>query len=63
MAQERKISSNLDLIINEAVKERLELLKYRASEKWVPSVYEKIDRRLADLNNLIAQRITDDKKQ
>lgn len=59
MAQERKISGRLDLSIDEAVKERLELLAYRSSEKWVYSVTEKIDRRLADLNNLIAEKVTD----
>lgn len=62
MAEERKISTKLDLTIEEAVKERSELLEYRASEKWVYSVIEKIDRRLADLNNLIAQRVTDEQK-
>jgi hypothetical protein len=60
MPEERKISDKLDLSIEEAVKERLELLEYRASEKWVYSVVEKINRRIADLNNLIAQRVTDD---
>ena len=59
MAEERKISNRLDLTIEEAVKERLELLEYRASEKWVNSVTEKVDRRIADLNNLIAEKVTD----
>ena len=59
MAEERKISTNLDLTIDEAVKERQELQVYRRSEKWVYSVTEKIDRRIADLNNLIADKVTD----
>ena len=60
MAEERKISTNLDLTIYEAVKERQELQVYRRSEKWVYSVTEKIDRRIADLNNLIADKVTKD---
>ena len=59
MAEERKISTNLDLTIDEAVKERQELQVYRRSEKWVYSVTEKIDRRIADLNNLIADKVTE----
>ena len=60
MAQERKISTNLDMTIAEAVSERQELKVYRNSQPWVYSVIEKIDRRLADLNNLIADKVTDE---
>ena len=60
MAEERKISNRLDLTIEEAVKERLELLEYRVSEKWTYSVTEKVDRRIADLNNLIAEKVTNE---
>ncbi len=59
MPEERKISTNLALTMREAVKERQELQVYRRSEKWVYSVTEKIDRRIADLNNLIADKVTD----
>ena len=60
MAVERKISTRMDLTLDEAVKERLELIEYRSSEKWVYSVIEKVERRLADLNNLIAEKVTND---
>ena len=59
MAVEREISSRLDLTIDEAVKERLELIEYMKSENWTFPVIEKIERRIADLNNLIAERVTD----
>ena len=60
MAEERKIGSRLDLTLEEAVQERLELIRYRSSEKWVGSVIERIDRRIADLNNLIAEKVTNE---
>ena len=59
MAVEREISSRLDLTIDEAVKERLELIEYMKSENWTFPVIEKIERRIADLNNLIAERVTE----
>ena len=58
MAVEREINSRLDLTLNEAVKERLELIEYRKSTDWTSWVLEKIDRRIADLNNLIAEDVT-----
>jgi len=60
MAIEREISSRTDLTIEEACKERLELIEYLRSENWVYSVTEKIDRRIADLNHLIAEKVTDE---
>ena len=59
MAVEREISGRTDLSINEAVKERLELIEYMKSENWTFPVIEKVERRIADLNNLIAERVTD----
>ena len=58
MAEERKISEKTDLTLFEAVEERVELLEYRKSEDWVFSVIERIDRRMAFLNNLIAEKVT-----
>jgi len=57
MAQERKISTNLDLTIEEAVKEYKELQVYLKSEAWVNSVIEKIERRMADLSKLVIEKI------
>ena len=48
------------MTLEEAVKERLELIEYLRSENWVYSVIEKVERRLADLNNLIAEKVTND---
>ena len=59
MAIEREISSRTDLTIDEAVKERLELIEYMKSENWAFPVIEKIERRIADLNNLVTERVTD----
>jgi len=59
MAVEREISTKTDLTLDEAVQERLELIEYRKSEDWTYSVIEKIDRRIADLNNLIAEKVTE----
>lgn len=58
MAEERKISEKTDLTLFEAVEERLELIEYRKSEDWAFPVIERIDRRLAFLNNLIAEKVT-----
>lgn len=60
MAEERKISNNMDLTIVEAVQERYELKEYRKSEPWTHQVLEKIDRRIADLNNLIAEKVSNE---
>jgi len=57
MAQERKISTNLDLTIDEAVTEYIELQVYLKSEKWVYSVTEKIERRMADLAKLVIEKL------
>ena len=58
MAVEREINSRTDLTLDEAVKERLELIEYRKSADWTSWVLEKVDRRIADLNNLIAEDVT-----
>ena len=58
MAVEREISGRTDLTIEEAVKERLELIEYMKSENWTFPVIEKVERRIADLNSLIAEKIT-----
>ncbi len=55
MAEERKISTNLDITIDEAVCEYKELQVYLKSEKWVYSVVEKIERRMADLAKLVIE--------
>lgn len=58
MAEERKIINNMNLTLEQAIQERLSLIEYRKSAKWVHSVLERIDRRLADLNNLIAEKVS-----
>lgn len=60
MAEERKISTNLDLTIDEAVLEYKELQEYKKSEPWVHTVIEKIERRQADLAKLVIERIADE---
>jgi len=60
MAVEKEINTKMDLTLEEAVKERLELFDYLNSEKWTYSVVEKVERRLADLNNLIADMVTNE---
>jgi len=57
MAEERKIGTNLDLTIAEAVKEYKELQVYLKSEQWVYSVVEKIERRMADLAKLVIEKL------
>jgi len=57
MAQERKIGTNLDLTIDEAVREYKELQVYLKSEQWVYSVTEKIERRMADLAKYVMEKL------
>jgi len=57
MTEERKISTNLDLTIDEAAREYTELVEYLHSEKWVYSVIERIERRMADLAKLVIEKI------
>ncbi len=56
MAEERKISTNLDITIEEAVLEYKELQVYLKSEPWVYSIVEKIERRMADLAKLVIEK-------
>jgi hypothetical protein len=57
MAIEREISTNMDLTIDEAVKEWSELNDYLRSEDWVYSVVEKVQRRQADLAFLVMKQL------
>ena len=59
MAVEREINSRTDLTLDEAIKERLDLIEYRKSTDWTSWVLEKIDRRIADLEKLIAEDVTE----
>lgn len=55
MAEERKISTNLNLTIKEAAKEYKELQEYMNSENWAFPVIERIERRMADLAKLVIE--------
>ena len=60
MAIEREISSNMDLTIEEAVREWMELGDYLRSENWAYSVVEKVERRMADLAFLVMKELADE---
>lgn len=55
MAEERKISTNLDLTINEAVSEYRELQVYLKSKDWTYPKQEKIERRMAELAKYVME--------
>jgi len=57
MTEEHKISTNLDLTIDEAAREYTELVEYLHSKDWVYSVIERIERRMADLAKLVIEKI------
>lgn len=61
MAEERNISNKMDLSIDDATAEYVSLKKYLNSEKWVYSVIEKVERRLADLARLVIEKTIEGK--
>ena len=60
MAVEREIRSDMNLTIDEAVQEWVELGDYLNSENWAYSVIEKVERRMSDLAFFVMKELADE---
>ena len=60
MAVEKEINTKMDLTIDEAVQEWVELGDYLNSENWTYSVVEKVERRRADLAFFVMKELADE---
>lgn len=62
MAEEREISTKMDLTKEETITEYVELREYLESENWAFPVVERIERRMSELAKMLMIQAIKDKE-